>query len=137
MFIPYADVGVADPPTGTVGIAAFVNGNGFVSNQWLPGLGAGYGNLGHSPDLTSVPGDQFATVSLVFFGDFDGDGDADEDDVGVFSGCATGSEVPHDGSTDCQLADFDEDNDVDQTDFGSLQLCLSGADTLADPACRD
>jgi hypothetical protein len=135
MFIPYADLGVADPPSGTVKLAAFVNGNGFISNQWLPGLGGGYGNLGNSPDLTYIPGDQFATVSIDFYGDFDGDGDIDGDDVAAFTDCASGPGVPHDGSPDCQAADLDDDGDVDQSEFGLIQRCMSGENTLADPAC--
>lgn len=134
IYIPYSDMGLSDPAGGSIGITAFVNGKGFVSNQWLPGVN-GRGNLGYSPDLRNVPGTQHVFVPVRFFGDFDGDGDADINDVDVFVSCASGPAHPHDGSTDCDAADFDDDGDVDSSDFGVMQRCLSGSGTLADPAC--
>lgn len=66
--------------------------------------------------------------------DFDGDGDVDQDDFGVFQACITGPDIgsPTPG---CEQADFDSDDDVDQSDFGLLQRCYTGADGLMRPDC--
>jgi len=66
--------------------------------------------------------------------DFDGDGDVDQDDFGVFQACITGPDrgPPTPG---CEQADFDSDDDVDQADFGLLQRCYTGADGLMRPDC--
>jgi alpha-amylase len=78
LFIPYADVGIAGLTGADVKIAAFIlKTTGEVTNQWLPGLGGGYGNLGLAPDLTTVPQNQFVAVPLVVPGDIDADGDVD------------------------------------------------------------
>ena len=48
-----------------IGLAAFLllpDGN--VVNQWLPGAGPGASILGIAPDMTSIPGDQFAVTPL-------------------------------------------------------------------------
>jgi glycosidase len=76
--IPYADIGVAGLSGGEVKIAAFIlRTNGDVTNQWLPGLGGGYGNLGVAPNLTSIPQNQFVSVTLALPGDIDADQDID------------------------------------------------------------
>ncbi|MHC4673958.1 MAG: multiheme c-type cytochrome, partial [Planctomycetota bacterium] len=67
--------------------------------------------------------------------DLDNDLDVDEDDFILFEGCASGPNIPHNGSDLCQQADLDNENDVDQDDFGLFQRCYSGADNLADPNC--
>lgn len=84
MHIPFADIGVPDA-NATIRIAAFIlRTNGDVSNQWLPGLGGGQPNPGVVPDLTAIPGVQFATISPIVIGDIDEDGDVDFDDLGLF-----------------------------------------------------
>src|SRR5207247_6647270 len=82
MFLPYADIGVsAAPPRGTIRIAAFiVRTSGEVTNQWLPGVGGGRGSLGLIPDMTTVTGQQFASIPLDLPGDLNGDGYVDEAD---------------------------------------------------------
>jgi len=69
--------------------------------------------------------------------DFNRDGDVDQDDFDVFQMCASGPEVPHNGSETCQQVDFDNDNDIDQDDFGIFQRCFSGEDNLADTDCAN
>lgn len=54
-------VSLIGDPTGEVKITAFVAGGGFLSNQ-ITGGAAGGANLGNSPDLSAVAGDQFVTV---------------------------------------------------------------------------
>jgi hypothetical protein len=65
--------------------------------------------------------------------DFDGDCDADGDDIKALEGCASGPGVPV--QPGCENKDLDHDNDVDQADFGLLQACLTGPDVPADPGC--
>jgi hypothetical protein len=68
-------------------------------------------------------------------GDFDGDGDVDQDDFGYFQRCFTGS---GNGQTEpaCQAARLDEDIDVDGDDFTIFQGCLSGAGVPSDAECH-
>ena len=61
-----------------------MQGNGNVSNQWLPGLGGGYNNLGQTPDMTAIPGEQYVLVSLYPLGDLNCDGDLDNFDIDAF-----------------------------------------------------
>jgi hypothetical protein len=58
-------VGLPYPGASTIRAAAFILlPDGEVTNQWLPGLGAGTPNLGIAPNLRSVSGDQFVEVDL-------------------------------------------------------------------------
>jgi hypothetical protein len=90
-----------------------------------------------SSNATNAP--QNLTVSLNVShkpADYDGDGDVDQEDFGVFQACFTGP-----GSTisvpRCTEADFDDDDDVDQDDFGRFQQCMSGAGVPSDPSCTE
>ncbi len=58
------------------------------------------------------------------FGDFDGDGDVDQEDLSLFEDCASGPGVPR--AAGCGLRDGDGDGDVDQSDFGRFQVMLTG-----------
>lgn len=133
MFIPYADVGASDPPDGPIGLVAYlVRSSGEVSNQWLPGLGGGYENLGFAPDLTEIPGQQYAAVSLDVPGDWDGDGDVDLIDAAAFVDCLAGPNVaptptPPATPQECLDAfDADADGDVDAGDFAAFQIGFTG-----------
>ncbi len=44
--------------------AALLRYDGSFTNQWLPGLGEGAADAGLAPDLSSIPGSQFVSVSL-------------------------------------------------------------------------
>jgi hypothetical protein len=55
--------------------------------------------------------------------DFDGDGDVDLTDFGVFEACA----ASFGSSEDCAVGDFDADGDVDFADFGAMQVVFTGA----------
>ncbi len=57
--IPLSVIG---SPTGDIRLAGFVAGGGFLSNQLIGGVG-GAGNLGNSPDLSSIAGNQFITIT--------------------------------------------------------------------------
>ncbi|MFH0982301.1 MAG: alpha-amylase family glycosyl hydrolase [Planctomycetota bacterium] len=122
-FLPFADLSIAEPPTGTFKLMAMlVRSNGEVGNQFLPGLGGGYPNLGFVPlNLNNIPGEQFVTLSLSSLpGDWDGDGDVDVADYGHFFDCLTG---PNNGplGPGCNTFDFDTDLDVDLKDFDVFQ----------------
>jgi hypothetical protein len=66
MFLPFADLGLTAGVDSEVKLAAFLlEASGNVSNQWLPGLGGGWANLGTAPDLTIVPGNQHVTLPLL------------------------------------------------------------------------
>jgi hypothetical protein len=120
MFLPFADLGVTGGPNGDLGLVAYiVQSNGDVSNQWLPGLGGGQPNLGFSPDMTTISGEQYAVVTLDIPGDWDGDGDVDLADCAQWPACITG---PAQGppAADCGVFDFDADGDVDLADFAAF-----------------
>lgn len=58
-------------------------------------------------------------------GDFDGDGDVDEDDLAQFALCFTGPDggpVP----PECDPGDFDDDDDIDCDDWDQFVLAWTG-----------
>lgn len=61
------DLAAIGNPTGPIKLMAFVNGGGhdFSSNQYMPSLPVGTGNLGEprAIDLTTIAGDQYVSVS--------------------------------------------------------------------------
>jgi hypothetical protein len=91
--IPFADLGVPPGFVGSVSLAAFLQRVDSVpSNQWLPPLPAGSVDLALAPNLGSVTGAQFVTLSLGTPGDLDGSGAVDAGDIAVmlldFGPCA-------------------------------------------------
>ncbi len=68
-------------------------------------------------------------------GDYDHDGDVDEDDYGTFLMCSFGPAVPR--TAGCVDMDFDHDYDVDVNDFGVFQRCYSGRNIAGNPNCAD
>jgi hypothetical protein len=109
-------------------MATIVRSSGEVGNQFLPGLGGGYDNLGFVPlDLNDVPGNQFTLFSLVDLpGDWDRDGDVDLDDYEFFAECTTGPNAGPLGPG-CNRFDFDTDTDVDAKDFAGFQAGFTGS----------
>lgn len=69
-------------------------------------------------------------------GDFDRDGDVDQEDFGVFQTCYSGPGVEQ-ADPACAGARLDEDVDVDQCDFAGFQSCMSGSNTPADASCTE
>ncbi len=83
-------------------------GGDFVQLSFLPD--GGDGEKASSPGLSNFPGD------------FDRDGNVDQDDVGVLRAAMSGANNP----TSDARTDLDDDGDTDQTDFGILQAHLTG-----------
>jgi hypothetical protein len=90
------------------------------------GLDAGvrvyYAAFAHDATTWSDP----VTISEVprGLGDYDHDGDVDQEDFGHLQACLSGS-----GTSclpECADADFDGDSDVDNDDFNAFQPCISG-----------
>jgi len=67
-------------------------------------------------------------------GDFDFDGDVDQEDFGNFQKCFTGEAIPQNDPA-CQDAKFDGDGDVDNGDLELFLGCVSGPNIPADPNC--
>lgn len=69
-------------------------------------------------------------------GDFDGDGDVDQEDFGMFQKCLTGESLPQD-DTACSPARLDADVDVDQYDTAIFIACYSGPGANAPFNCAN
>ncbi len=143
-------------PTVTFSLAAM--GYGSLRYQWQRS-GVSLANAGHyagvtTPTLTIsecdggdvgdyvcvVTGDCGATISdparltLTPPGDFDLDGDVDQEDFGHLQACLAGPAVPQTDPA-CQDARLDSDDDVDRDDSTILLGCLRGALIPADAPC--
>jgi alpha-amylase len=94
MLVPYADIGAPGAAGASIRVSAFIiRSSGDVSNQWLPGLGGGYGNLGLTPDMTTIAGEQFVAIRLSILGDADSNGAVDVGDIGPFTTVLLGSDT--------------------------------------------
>lgn len=69
-------------------------------------------------------------------GDFDHDGDVDQDDAGFMQACLSGPGNPQLNPA-CAEALMDDDADVDQDDLTLFLGCMSGANVPGDPDCAD
>lgn len=67
-------------------------------------------------------------------GDFEPDGDVDQEDFGHLQACLTGTSNPQNDPL-CLDARLDEDDDVDDSDMTILLGCISGANVPAIPGC--
>jgi len=115
--LPYADLEITEVG-GTIRVMAMLlRSSGQVGNQFLPGLGGGYANLGFVPlNLGDYPGPQYVTIGLSMQpGDWDGDGDVDLTDFEAFVACMTG---PAGGAfgPGCSTFDFNLDLKIDLDD---------------------
>jgi len=115
ILIPYADLGLATPFCGTLGVSAFiVRSTGEVTQQWLPGLSGLSTNPGAAPNMTTIAGTQHARTLTPppscthCQADFDGDGDVGTDlDIEAFFACLGGN-----CCATCGSPDFDGDGDT-------------------------
>ncbi len=126
LFVPYEYIGLPADPDTTIGLTVFiVEPNGDVSNQWLPGLGGGWDNLGPTPDMTTVPGLQYALVLTDRRGDLNCDGVVDFFDIDPFVLAVTDPAAYAAAYADCDLtrADCNADGVVDFFDIdGFVEL---------------
>ena len=117
LFRSFTDLGLPATFKGRVSLAAFLQRtDGTVSNQWLPPLAAGRGDLGLAPNMNAVPGVQYVTVALGVVGDLNGDGVVDGADLGLM--LANWGPVTSDAGS--RAADLNGDGMVDGADLGVL-----------------
>jgi hypothetical protein len=69
-------------------------------------------------------------------GDFNSDGDVDQEDFGHLQACLTGTGVPV-SDPDCFDADLDEDGPIGSGDVSIFLDCMTGANIVGDPSCAD
>ncbi len=122
MLLPFADLGLT-ASEGTVRVLALeLQSDGTVSNQFLPGLGGGYANLGQVPiNLNTVPGAQYVTVPLDHVpGDGDGNGIVDATDLARLLDCLAAPETGVLGPG-CSAFDFDANLTIDLRDLATFQ----------------
>ncbi|UCD29054.1 MAG: thrombospondin type 3 repeat-containing protein, partial [Planctomycetota bacterium] len=86
-----------------------------------------------SNTIGGIPVDEFGCPPEIL-GDFNGDGDVDQEDFGHIQACMNGVGNPP-ANPGCQNADLEGDNDIDQSDLVIFNDCMSGANVPADPAC--
>lgn len=130
LWIPWADIGLPSSGDQVVGVAAFlVQSNGEVSNQWLPGLGGGYGNLGLTPNLTTIPGQQFASIQVAGAGDTNCDGVISYADINPFIRALSGEDayLAHYPECDWLSADCNHDGVVSYGDINTFVGLLGGS----------
>jgi hypothetical protein len=125
---------VESSPTGaTVTIAEQSTPNTSVAGLTIAGTYRFKLNVVDRADVTTAT----VTVGVLWVpGDFDTDGDVDQDDFGHFQACLTGPAIPV-TDPECTDANFDGDNDVDQDDFSLFEQCMTGANQPGDPNCMN
>ncbi len=129
LLVPLVDIGLATPIVDPIRVCVFIfESNGDVSNQWLPGLGGGWSNLGETPDMTTVPGDQFATVTFHQVGDMNCDGSINNGDIDAFVLAISDAAGYAAAFPDCDimLADVNADGFVNNGDIDAFVALLSG-----------
>jgi len=129
------------------------NGGSIVSYQWDFDNDGNYDASGsvvshtydvvdtYSAKLTVTDNDSLmdstmVTITVVYSkGDFDNDGDVDQEDFGHFQDCMTGNGNSQNDPL-CLNARLDIDDDVDANDFALFEECMTGANMpQTDPAC--
>jgi hypothetical protein len=73
----------------------------------------------------SMPGEVWSFTTQYYLGDFDNDGDIDQEDFGPFQTCYTGTGTPQTDPA-CARARMDDDGDVDLDDATVFLECASG-----------
>ena len=86
------------------------------------------------PAASNTPETIAVTLTVRQAGDFDLDGDVDQDDFGRFQACLSGAGFAYTGP-DCEWGNLDGDVDVDQDDYQLFEGCMSGANVPAAPDC--
>ncbi|UCD30036.1 MAG: hypothetical protein JSV03_06050, partial [Planctomycetota bacterium] len=102
----------------------------------VPGCGSS-GDCNHNgiPDECEPDSDNDSVpdVCEFIYGDFDLDGDVDQEDFGQLQACYSGSGETAEGG--CEKADLNFDSTVDISDYKMFRNCMTGANMPADPHC--
>ena len=115
--IPFVELGLSPRFKGRLAISVCMQRTtGALSNQWLPGLGAGSGDLGLAPNLGGAAGQQHLSVFVGLLGDIDGDGAVGGGDLAVMLG-AWGQTSAGSGFL---ASDLNGDGQVDAADLSVL-----------------
>ncbi|HEX2838452.1 MAG TPA: alpha-amylase family glycosyl hydrolase [Phycisphaerales bacterium] len=138
--VPYADIGLPTDAAARAGrivriAATLVRTDGTLGNQWLPGCPSSTADLGTAPNMTTISGTQFASLTLPTPSacdpiDFNGDGlfpdTLDIDDfLSVFSG------GPCSNAPSCGDIDFNNDGLFpDTADIDAMLSVFSGGACL-------
>jgi hypothetical protein len=84
-----------------------------------------------SPCQTTLVADTSRPAKIAFSwkGDFDYDGDVDDDDEAFIDDCITAGQIPNPDTDGCQRADFDGDGTVDGDDKTEWESYETGSKT--------
>jgi hypothetical protein len=93
-----------------------------------------YWRVDEVDEYGTVAGAVWSFTTAFYLGDFDNDGDVDQEDFGLLQRCLSGKTVPQLDPT-CSQTRLDNDQDVDETDVELFMYCLSGADIAPREAC--
>lgn len=117
---------VVDLPVATLGKT--------VQFRWRMGSDSTGSGRGWFVDNVALVGG--CSMPVYSVGDFDGDGDVDQEDFGIFQTCLSASFV---AVTDlrCEPGRMDGDSDVDQADLAVFLRCHTLPGVAADPDCRN
>ncbi|NLX14722.1 MAG: hypothetical protein GXY44_13875 [Phycisphaerales bacterium] len=93
------------------------------------GFGLGRGPFTNPDDYITLSAGTWYQASFAlrvpsFRGDYDNDGDVDQEDFGRLQACYSGAGIAY--QPGCEYADADLDGDVDQDDYAHFLSCLSG-----------
>ena len=105
--------------------------SGLVVGTYNASISVADANASNSPQTIAVT----LTIKPIP-GDFDTDGDVDQDDFGHLQPYLTGPGVPQ-TDPNCQDAKLNADDHVDQLDLAIFLRCISGSRILADPNCAN
>jgi len=141
--VSFDGTGSSDPNGPIVSYAWDFENDGTVDDTSGPATSHLYALPGtHSVRLTVTNNYGFAgstTTQIIaqsYRGDFDLDGDVDQENFGHLQACITGPGVSQDDPA-CRNARLDADSDVDSDDVALFRQCMSGAGAPADSACAE
>lgn len=103
--------------------------------RWRLGTDAGISETGWYVDSVRLSDGYLCCRPPDSIGDFDEDGDVDQEDYGRFQTCFSDHLPQNDPA--CLPARMDADNYVDQDDLAIFLRCHTAANVPADPDCRE